>query len=108
MITDVFRKARLSGIATIAATMTLLPAGSAFAETADEFVARLNREFAAIWLEGNAAGWTQATYITVDTQLLNARATERWLAAFSKAVEEAKQFEKSWQDIKKEHDESLK
>lgn len=93
MITDVFRKARRSGIATIAATMTLLPAGNAFAETADEFVARLNKEFADIWLEGNAAGWTQATYINVDTQLLNARATERWLAAFSNAVEEAKRFE---------------
>ncbi|MGB5104428.1 MAG: M2 family metallopeptidase [Steroidobacteraceae bacterium] len=93
MITDALRKARLSGVATIVAAMTLLPTGSASAETADGFVARINKEFADIWLEGNAAGWTQATYINVDTQLLNARATERWLAAFSKAVEEAKQFE---------------
>jgi peptidyl-dipeptidase A len=93
MIRDAIRKARLSGVATIAATLSLLPAGLACAETADEFVARLNKEFADIWLEGNAAGWTQATYINVDTQLLNARATERWLAAFSKAVEEAKKFE---------------
>ena len=63
------------------------------AETADEFVARLNKEFADIGLELNAAGWTQATYITVDTELLSARANERFLAAFSKAVEEAKKFE---------------
>jgi peptidyl-dipeptidase A len=63
------------------------------AETADEFVARINKEFADIWLEGNAAGWTQATYINVDTELLNARATERWLAAFGKAVDEAKAFD---------------
>jgi peptidyl-dipeptidase A len=70
-----------------------LPLTATRAETADEFVARLNKEFADIWLEGNAAGWTQATYINLDTQLLNARATDRWLAAFGKAVEEAKAFE---------------
>ncbi len=63
------------------------------AETADEFVARLNKEFADIGLELSAAGWTQATYITVDTQLLSARANERFLAAFSRAVEESRQFD---------------
>ena len=31
--------------------------------------------------------------MTVDTELLNARVNERFLAAFSKAVEEAKEFE---------------
>jgi peptidyl-dipeptidase A len=76
-----------------AAAATLLPAGIASAETADEFVARLNQEFADLGLEINAAGWTQATYITVDTQLLSARANERFLEAFSKAVAEAKKFE---------------
>jgi peptidyl-dipeptidase A len=76
-----------------AAAVTLLPAGIASAETADEFVARLNKEFGDLGLEINAAGWTQATYITVDTQLLSARANERFLEAFSKAVAEAKKFE---------------
>jgi len=76
-----------------ALVMAAAPASRAATETADEFVARTNKEFADIWLEGNAAGWTQATYINVDTELLNARATERWLAAFSKAVDEAKSFE---------------
>ena len=79
--------------ATAMALALMLPIGYAHAETADEFVARINREFADIWLEGNAAGWTQATYINIDTELLNARATERWLAAFGKAVEEAKAFD---------------
>jgi peptidyl-dipeptidase A len=79
--------------ATAMALALMLPGGYAQAETADEFVARINREFADIWLEGNAAGWTQATYINIDTELLNARATERWLAAFGKAVEEAKAFD---------------
>jgi peptidyl-dipeptidase A len=73
--------------------MTLCLQAPARAETADEFVARINKEFADIWLENNAAGWTQATYINIDTELLNARATERWLAAFSKAVDEAKAFD---------------
>ena len=75
------------------ALFAVAPLGAAAAETGDEFVARLNKEFADIALELNAAGWTQATYITVDTQLLSARANERFLAAFSKAVEESKQFD---------------
>jgi len=77
----------------VALSIAALPLGAARAETADEFVARINKEFADLWLEGNAAGWTQATYINVDTQLLNARVTERWLAAFGKAVEEANAFD---------------
>ena len=90
MVREAIRRAALP-----AAAFVILSAAPAVAsaETADEFVARINKEFADIWLEGNAAGWTQATYITVDTQLLNARATERWFAAFSKAVEEAKKFD---------------
>ncbi|MGI9246434.1 MAG: M2 family metallopeptidase [Steroidobacteraceae bacterium] len=74
------------------ALATLGAAGAARAETADEFVARLNREFADIGLELNAAGWTQATYINVDTQLLSARTNERFLESFSKAVGESKAF----------------
>ena len=70
---------------------TVPAAIAAAAETADEFVARLNKEFADIALEYNAAGWTQATYITVDTQLLSARANERYLGAFSKAVADAEE-----------------
>jgi peptidyl-dipeptidase A len=85
-------RARVAATLAIAAA-TAMPTGPAFAETADEFVARLNKEFADIGLEINAAGWTQATYITVDTQLLSARANERFLAAFSKAVADAKKFE---------------
>jgi peptidyl-dipeptidase A len=76
-----------------AAALAAAPASLAVAETADEFVARLNKEFADIALEYNAAGWIQATYITVDTQLLSARANERYLGAFSKAVADARKFE---------------
>jgi peptidyl-dipeptidase A len=93
MIRNVIRRARCCAAAAAIAAFVTLPAAVVSAETADEFVARINREFADLWLEGNAAGWTQATYINVDTQLLNARATERWLTAFSRAVDEARAFE---------------
>ena len=74
--------------------LTLMaPAGLAHAETGDEFVARVNRELADIALEVNAAGWTQATYINVDTQLINAKATERYLEFLAKTVADAKKFE---------------
>jgi peptidyl-dipeptidase A len=72
---------------------TTLSAGIAQAESADEFVARTNRELAELGLELNAAGWTQATYINVDTQLINAKANERFFAYVGKAVEDAKHFE---------------
>ena len=75
------------------AALAAAPVGPVAAETADEFIARLNREFAELSIEGAAAGWTQATYINVDTELLNAKANERYLEYFSKAVSEAKKFE---------------
>ena len=88
MIRHAVRRAHIA-----AAVVALVTIPAAAAETADEFVARLNRQFADLAVEWNAAGWTQATYINADTQFLNARATERWLEAFGKAVEEAKAFE---------------
>jgi len=93
MIRDVIRRVRLAAAAASIAALATVPAAVASAETADEFVARLNKEFASLALEVNAAGWTQATYINVDTQLLNAKAYERYLAFFSSAVDQAKQFE---------------
>jgi peptidyl-dipeptidase A len=92
MIREAIRKARLFGVAAFITSLSVLPAGYAAAETADEFVARLNTELAAIGRESAAAAWTQGTFITVDTQLLNARANERFLAYFSNAVEQAKKF----------------
>ena len=92
MIGNALRRVRLASAA-VALAMSVLPAAVASAETADEFVARMNRELAAISLELSAAAWTQATYITVDTQFLTAKANERLLAAFSRLVAEAKTFE---------------
>ncbi|MBK7251702.1 MAG: M2 family metallopeptidase [Gammaproteobacteria bacterium] len=66
---------------------------AARAETADEFVARINREMADLAREANAAGWTQATYITPDTELLNARASARYLEYFTRAVGQSRRYE---------------
>jgi len=72
------------------------PAGTgatAKAETADEFITRVNREMLEVGKELNAAQWVQQTYITDDTEMLSAKANERYLEYFSGAVEEAKRFD---------------
>jgi peptidyl-dipeptidase A len=70
--------------------------GSRPAATAAEavaFVEQLNKDFRALGDELAAAGWVQATYITPDTQLLNARAYERYLALLSRSVQESRRFD---------------
>jgi peptidyl-dipeptidase A len=61
--------------------------------SADEFVATLNAELVDLNKEGAAAGWVQSTYITPDSELLAARAQERFLAYYSRKVNEAKAYE---------------
>jgi peptidyl-dipeptidase A len=68
-------------------------ANSPAPESADQFVARVNRELTALSDEAQAAAFTQDTFITRDTQLLNARANERYLAYLSKAVAQAKRYD---------------
>jgi peptidyl-dipeptidase A len=68
-------------------------ASAAKQETADEFVARVNHELDALDLESNAADWVEKTYITRDTELLNARANDRYLAYLGQAAEESKRYD---------------
>lgn len=63
------------------------------AESADEFVARVNRELQALGDETQVAGFTQATYINSDTETLSARANDRYLAYLSQAAAEAKRYD---------------
>jgi peptidyl-dipeptidase A len=63
-------------------------------ETAAAFIERTNQEMLDLGRETSAAAWTYATYINQDTEFLNAKANERWLAYFSKAIEDAKAFDK--------------
>ena len=62
-------------------------------ESADEFVARVNSELSALGSETQIAGFTQATYINPDTEILSAKANDRYLAYVSHAAEESKRYE---------------
>jgi peptidyl-dipeptidase A len=66
---------------------------AATATDAQAFVKKLNSDLTTLALEGNAAGWVQATYIIKDTELLNARSSERMLEYFSKAIKESRHFD---------------
>ncbi len=59
------------------------------AESAAEFVARVNQELAELNREGGAAGWVRATYITVDTAILSSLARERYAKWHSDTVKQA-------------------
>ena len=60
-----------------ATTVTADSGGGQKQESADEFVARINRESDVLDKEQAASEFTQKTYIDVDTEYLNARATDR-------------------------------
>lgn len=62
------------------------------AETAKEFVARIQAEGLTLAKEVEAAYWVRQTYITPDTAVLAAKAGEKSLAFESSVVEQAKQY----------------
>ena len=75
------------------------PAGSAATpsvpkdENADQFVARVNDELREMYPELSASQWLSATYINDDTQLLEAKYNERYLAQLNGWIEQARRFE---------------
>jgi peptidyl-dipeptidase A len=58
-----------------------------------EFIAQVNKDLVEINKEANAAGWTQSTYITPDTEYLNAKVTERYLEYFSNTAAKAAAYD---------------
>jgi peptidyl-dipeptidase A len=60
---------------------------------AQEFVHQVNQELVGINRELNAAGWTQSTDITVDTQYLNSLATEHVLEFYGRKAGESKVYD---------------
>jgi peptidyl-dipeptidase A len=62
-------------------------------ETADQFIARVNDEFRASYAELSAAQWISSTYITDDSELIAAKANERWLTQLNGWIEQARRFE---------------
>ena len=86
----------LSAAILAALTMPLLaatPAGEkANAPTASDvhaFVATMNTDYKKRYIEPNAAEWVAETYITDDTEMLTARANERWLQWLSAEIDKA-------------------
>ncbi len=62
-------------------------------ETADQFVTRVSRSLEEAYREGQIADFTQQTYINSDTQFMNSKATERYLALVNDAVKQSRRFE---------------
>ena len=69
------------------------PKAVAAEETADEFVARINREFLDFAIEAEIADWVYATYINTDTAYLVTAATQRFAAWQAAAVRAALQYD---------------
>jgi peptidyl-dipeptidase A len=94
----------LSGAAVLAGACLLGSCGGPKGTTpppkiaAAKFVENVNHELVELAREGNAAGWTQQTYITVDTQYLNSRVTDRYLEFFSRKAGEARAYDKEQLD----------
>ena len=62
-------------------------------ETADQFVARVNREMREIYTELSSAQWLSSTYINGDSELVAAKANERWLTRLNGWIEQSRRFE---------------
>ncbi len=62
-------------------------------ETADRFIARVNDEFRATYAELSSAQWLSSTYINDDSQMLAAKANERWLTQLNGWIEQARKYE---------------
>lgn len=73
------------------------PAGSGAAanasETPEQFVARVNEEMRELSTELNSAQWLSNTYINSDSELIAAKANERWLAKLNEWIAQSKRFE---------------
>ena len=84
----------LAGVLLAAMIAACAPEGAdetaaAPAETADEFVARANKELKDLSAELGAAGWVRATYITEDTAIIASAAREKYALWHSGMVKQA-------------------
>ena len=68
------------------------PAPAVDAAQADAFIAGVNADLRKKLPYLSAAQWTQATYITDDTQMLASTANEQWLEYLSTTLQQSKPF----------------
>jgi len=64
------------------------------AAEARKFLDDANRELLRLINNGNRASWVQSTYITPDTEVLNAQANEQLVNAVTKYAKQARRFDK--------------
>jgi peptidyl-dipeptidase A len=91
-----------SAVAVLLATAVGLSAQSpqpptqhpATAEGARAFLTEVNQELLELVNAASRAGWTQSTYITVDTEIMAARANEALVKAQTRYAQEAVRFDK--------------
>ena len=62
-------------------------------ETADQFIARVNDEYRKSFTELTSAQWLSSTYINGDTEMLAAKANERWLTQLNGWIEQSRRFD---------------
>ena len=84
-----------SSIAAFIAASVLVSAQTAPPSAADAraFLDRANEDLLRLINNGNRAGWVQSTYITPDTEALNAQANEQLTDAFTRYAKEARRFD---------------
>ncbi len=58
-------------------------------ETADQFIARVNAEYKAMYPEMTSAQWLSSTYINEDSERVAAKANERWLTVLNGWITQA-------------------
>jgi peptidyl-dipeptidase A len=68
-------------------------AGAPTAAEARTFLDEVNQELLRLINYGNRTGWVQSTYITPDTELLNAQANEQLTNAITKYAKGARRFD---------------
>ncbi|MDF2817700.1 MAG: peptidase [Stenotrophomonas rhizophila] len=62
-------------------------------ETADQFIARVNAEYKALYPEMTSAQWLSSTYINDDSERVAAKANERWLTILNGWIAQAGKYD---------------
>jgi peptidyl-dipeptidase A len=78
-----------------AVVVSAQPGGrAATAADARKFLDGVNQELLRLINNGNRAGWVQSTYITPDTEVLNAQANEQLTNAVTRYAKDARRFDR--------------
>jgi peptidyl-dipeptidase A len=85
--------AALAGSAIALSAQQQAPPPAATPEAARAFLEEANRELLQLVNAANRAGWTQSTYITVDTEQMAAEANGALVSASTRYAKEARRFD---------------